>query len=154
MKRLLAGITASLLLAAPALQAQELTETLPMAYFNLPFGSTHKASEPVYGLRLTQAGVDTQGGLNIFQSERPALMDFQMKNGEVNAFTVNGLNALTKTEVVYADGSTGTETGLSTEAIVLGVAVGGFIIYKTTEDDDSATAAAADSEGDGSGSEE
>ncbi len=36
MKRLLAGITTSLLLAAPTLQAQELTETLPMAYFNLP----------------------------------------------------------------------------------------------------------------------
>ncbi len=68
-------------------------------------------------------------------SDRPALMDFQVKNGRVSALTVNGVNALTRKTVVYADGSTGTATGFSTEAIVAGVVVGGFIIYKAVEDD-------------------
>lgn len=113
MKRLLAGITASVLLAAPALQAQELTETLPMAYVNLPLGGADKAqSLPVYGLRMSQASVGTAGSLSLFGDERPALMDFQMKDGQPHAFTVNGLNTLSKQTVVYADGTSGTETNI------------------------------------------
>ncbi|MEJ1381609.1 MAG: hypothetical protein RPT95_11720 [Candidatus Sedimenticola sp. (ex Thyasira tokunagai)] len=142
MKRLLAGLTASVLLAAPALQAQELTETLPTVYFNIPFGSTQKAAEPVYGLRLTQASIDTQGGLNLFQTDRPALMDFQMKDGEVNAFTVNGLNALNKQTVVYADGSTGTGFDINWYYVGAGV-LGVWALCEANEwdachDDDSA----------------
>jgi len=136
MKRLTAAITAGLLLTAPAFQAQYLTtEALPVVYFNLPMGGASKATQPVYGLRLTQAGIDGQGGLSLFQTERPAMLDFQLKNGRINAFRVNGLNALTQTEVVYADGTSGTEISLSTGAIVTGVVVGGFILYKATEDD-------------------
>ncbi|MEJ1489153.1 MAG: hypothetical protein RPU72_12475 [Candidatus Sedimenticola sp. (ex Thyasira tokunagai)] len=40
------------------------------------------------------------------------MMSFQMKNGEVNAFTVNGLNTLSKTQAVYGDGTGGAEVNI------------------------------------------
>ncbi len=128
---------AGLTLVAPVLHAEDITtETLPMAYFYRPLGATGKAALPVFGLQLTRASVSRQGGVNLFSNERPAILDFQIKNGEVNAFTVNGLNTLDKQTVVYADGSTGTETSINWNVVVPAVLVGGFIVYKATDDDD------------------
>lgn len=118
MRHLITGITTALLLAAPALQAEELsTEIVPMLYFNTPFGSAPKSYEPVYGFQLTHA----RDGFILFENDQPAMLDFQMKNGELSAVTVNGLNAITRTNVLHANGSTSTQTDIHWGYVVGGV---------------------------------
>ncbi len=84
---------------------------------------------------MTQASIGAQGGLNLFQTVRPAMLDFQMKGTEVNVFTVNGLNALSKTRVVYADGSEGSETNIHWGYVVGGIVAAGVIINQLDDDD-------------------
>ena len=136
MKSLVFGVAATLLFSVSAVQAQDQeTKTIPMAYFSMPFGASQKASEPVFGFRVSQASEDPQGGLNLLQNQRPALLDYQMKNGEPHAFTVNGFNALKKTQVVYANGTTETATTINWKILVPAVLAGGFILYKITDGD-------------------
>ncbi|MEJ1489149.1 MAG: hypothetical protein RPU72_12455 [Candidatus Sedimenticola sp. (ex Thyasira tokunagai)] len=122
MKYLIAGITTTLLLATPALQSgRRATETFPAVYSSPLFETSGKAAQPVFGLQMAQAGKSAQGGISHFRSERPSMIDFQMKNREVSAFTVNGLCAMTKTPVVYANGTTGTEMNINWYCVAGGV---------------------------------
>jgi len=134
MKSLISGIAAALVLAVPAVQAQDQdTKTIPMAYFSVPFGDTQQASEPVFGFRVSQTSTDSQGGIDLLQNQRPALLDYQMKNGETHAFTVNGFNALKKTNVVYANGTSRIENAINWEVIVPTVILGGAALYIITD---------------------
>jgi len=130
MKSLISGIAAAMLLTVPAVQAQDLdTKTIPMAYFSMPFGDTQQESAPVFGFRVTQ---DSQGGINLFQNQRPALLDYQIKSGETHAFTVNGFNAL-KTNVVYANGTSRIENAIDWKILLPAALFGGYFLYKVTE---------------------
>ncbi len=134
MKNIIYGIAAALILSVPAVQAQELeTKTIPMAYFSVPFGDMQQDSAPVFGFKVTQTATDSQGGFNLFQSQRPAIFDYQMRNGESHAFTINGFNALEKTNVVYANGTSKTETTLNWKIILPAVFFGGIFLFKVTE---------------------
>jgi len=134
MKNIISGIAAALILSAPAVQAQDLeTKTIPMAYFSVPFGDIQQESVPVFGFKVSQTSTDIHSGINLFQNQRPALLDYQMKNGETHAFTINGLNALEKTNVVYADGTSRIESTLNWKVILPAAFFGGIFLFKVTE---------------------
>ena len=134
MKSKIATIVAAMMLAVPSVQAQDHdTKTIPVAYFSIPFGDVQQESVPVFGFKVTQTSTDSQGGINLLHNHRPALMDYQIKNGEAHAFTVNGFNALKKTHVVYANGTSKIENALDWKVLVPAGLFGGYFLIKVTE---------------------
>ena len=130
MRVFLFGAIAACLLAIPVLQADEITtEAVPVMYFNMPFGGQGVANkDPVFGFKVVQTKFSQNGGFNLFSNKRPALMDLRMQGGEVDAFSFNGINALEKTQVVYADGTRVTSLGVNMQNVFVGLLLGGMVL--------------------------
>jgi hypothetical protein len=130
---LLAGI-----FAAGSLSAADWgSEPVAMGYFKLPLDGQHRTERSAsYGFALQHGVYDQNGSLNLFSSDRPAFFDMKFSEGEIQGISFNGINALEKHAVVYADGSTGVMGSVNPNMVAAGVLIGGITLYAITQDDD------------------
>jgi hypothetical protein len=150
-------IASSLLLAgvfaAGSLSAADWgSEPVAMGYFKLPLDGQHRTERLAsYGFALQHGTYEENGSLNLFSSDRPAFFDMKFSRGQVEGISFNGINALERHAVVYADGSTGVASSLNPHAIAAGVLIGGITLYAVTQDDDDDGGNGGDGDGDGGG---
>lgn len=140
----LAGISAPLY-AGPL----DRNEVAAMAYVSLPFGGVGRAQQaPILGFAVNHLRREQGDGFSYYPSlfrQTPvstvrSLMDVRLNTQKQNwdRFRVGGVDALTYKTRMNADGSTSTEaSGISTGAIVAGVAIGVVVVHQATKDDDS-----------------
>ena len=102
----LSSMAALLFLVVPNLQAGELlSEPVPAAYINVPFGGGAKAA-PSYGLQLARLESDAQQGVMLFDGKRSAYLDVKFSQGDLSGLSLNGTDmvALAKQHGYNANG--------------------------------------------------
>lgn len=137
-------------LCAGPLDAVGGSEVKALAYVSLPFGGISRRQEaPILGFSLNQTlrqSENFSSPLPLFQQQGPvrSLMDvrFNLREQNWQRFRIGGVDALTYTTRMRADGTTetvGTLAEIPTWAIVAGVVVGAAVIHDATKKEDSKT---------------
>lgn len=123
-----------------------------MAYVTVPLGGANsRQAAPRLGFainRMQQSdqslGSNVQASMlqKLTGSTAPLLLDMRFDTRKQNweRFSIGGVNALTYSTRLNADGTTATEaTGFSSDAIIFGVVAGiglGWVLYDAHKDDD------------------
>jgi len=129
MKKFAYAPLAIMLAIVPQVQAGDMGgEVVPFGYLKMPFGGASSQQDTTYGFSLAQTN-SSVSGMNMFDSERPPLLNLQFKGDELDALKLNGLDVLDKQVTYNADGTTTTSMGINWKYVAAGVAVLGGISY-------------------------
>jgi len=128
----------SVMLMPFSVQALEYeAEPAVMAYYQMSFGSHERKKNASFaGVRLDMQRVDRNGvvvDLNRQYLHKTAQMDFQIDKEGPRALNFNGVNSLTRTERVNADGTTSTSAGVDWGLVAIGVIGLGVIFIRDDE---------------------
>lgn len=132
MKKFAYAPLAIMLAVVPQVQAGD--EIMPFGYMKMPFGGTGAQQETTYGFSLAQTN-SSAPGMNMFDSERPPLLNLQFKGEQLDALKLNGMNVLDKQVTYNADGTTTTNLGINWKYVAAGVLVLGGISYLCARND-------------------
>ena len=135
MKKFAYAPLAILLAIVPQVQAGDMGgEVVPFGYLKMHFGSASSQQDTTYGFSLAQTN-SSASGMNMFDSERPPLLNLQFKGDELDALKLNGLDVLDKQVTYNVDGTTTTSLGINWNYALAGVAIAAGLSYFCARND-------------------
>ncbi len=133
MKSLFFAIVSAMTLLFPGVYVQSAdAEPVPMAYISIPFGSTSKVMAD-YGLQLARIDPGSSGVRSI--SSSTPYLDLKFSGTQLDSFSVNGINTISKVTSLNADGTSSTHSSINWNYVGWGLLAFGGLWWVCEERD-------------------
>lgn len=121
-------------LSIPAVQA-DTDELIPALYIEVPFSAEARNmfDTPSLGLAMKHGTKPDSEDVSM-RTDIPAFFDMSFKEGQLDTFSFNGVNALEKSMRMNADGAVTTTSSINWGLVAIGTVAGALVVEAFDED--------------------